>query len=870
MTLRSYFQPSFLLLFIRRWGLFSLALLALGAIVLSIGTAQSLASPSADPTSVTIAGSFQDEVGCPGEWQPACATTHLTYDATDDVWQGSWTIPGSNSAYAYKAALNDSWTENYGRYAVPGGADIPLTVTPTTTVKFYYDHKSHWVTSNKNSVIAVAVGDFQSELGCPGDWQPDCLRSWLQDTEEDGTYVFTTSALPAGNYNAKVAINESWDENYGAGGNPGGADIPFTVPSNNAPMSFSYNASNYILTISTVAPTATPTPVAGSCTNAAIGDNNVYWVGLGHNSFDSFYRNPTGPVATDQGTVTIKFRTCQNDVSSASIRIWDDLTNTQSILPMSPAGNAIDPTLGNVSYWSVNVSIPTTPTILYYVFRTTDGTNTAHYRARFGDVFYGGAGGTWGGLGGWGDATGNQGEAEGNSFQLTVYDPAYSVPAWMQTGIVYQIFPDRFRDGNPANNPAPGRFFYDEHGAILRSTDPDWNTTICDPRSNSSPCPGIYGQNFYGGDLAGITQKINQGYFDNLGVSVLYLNPIFRSPSNHKYDTADYKVIDPDFGTLADFQAMAAAAHDHGIKIMLDGVFNHTASDSKYFDRYSRYDVAGNLTSPNGPGSNDGSGACEATSSTFRNWFYFSDMFTISNPGRDLPTNTLALCAPVNPPNETRYEAWYGYSSLPKLQANSAQVRDLIWSDGLNSVGPYWTQQGADGWRFDVGADVDQGRTNPGNNDYWEGFRAAVRDSNVTGKTDVVMLGEEWGDSSPWLLGNEWDSVMNYRFRSALLSWLFTGCVDGSNGCSSDARGEKFEENDSNNFSSSGPIGYLSPSQLDTRLRTIQEDYPPMAFKAMMNLEGSHDTQRLRFLLKKGNNDDDTAAIQRMKEWWLF
>jgi len=140
-----------------------------------------------------------------------------------------------------------------------------------------------------------------------------------------------------------------------------------------------------------------------------------------------------------------------------------------------------------------------------------------------------------------------------------------------------------------------------------------------------------------------------------------------------------------------------------------------------------------------------------------------------------------------------------------------------------------------------------------------------VRDADVTGKDDALMLGELWGDASGFLLGNEWDSVMNYRFRSTVLGWLFTGC--SGDGCTD---GTLFEDNDSNSGSSSGAISYLSPSLFNARLRSIEEDYPPMAFHAMMNLAGSHDTNRVRFLLKKINNDNDTAALQRMKEWWLF
>src|SRR5512136_3021001 len=169
-----------------------------------------LASHTPPPSSVTIAGSLQSELGCAGDWDPSCAAAHLSYDATDDVWQGTWTVPAG--AYEYKAALNDSWTENYGLHAAPGGANIPLNLGAATSVKFYYDHKSHWITDNQNSVIAVVPGTFQSELGCPGDWDPGCLRSWLEDPDGDGIYTFETTAIPAGNYEAKVASNESWNE----------------------------------------------------------------------------------------------------------------------------------------------------------------------------------------------------------------------------------------------------------------------------------------------------------------------------------------------------------------------------------------------------------------------------------------------------------------------------------------------------------------------------------------------------------------------------------------------------------------------------------------------------------------------------------
>ena len=218
--------------------------LVVGAV---LGLLPASAGSTPDPTSVTVAGDLQSALGCANNWDPACAATHLAYDPTDDVWQGTFSLPAGN--YQYKAALNGSWDENYGLHAIPGGDNIPLGLAAPTSVKFYYDHKTHWITDNHSTPIPVAVGSFQSELGCSGDWQPDCLRSWLEDPDGDGTATFVTTALPAGSYEAKVAVNESWDENYGAGGVPNGDNIRFSVPSDHAKVTFSYDTTSHVLTI---------------------------------------------------------------------------------------------------------------------------------------------------------------------------------------------------------------------------------------------------------------------------------------------------------------------------------------------------------------------------------------------------------------------------------------------------------------------------------------------------------------------------------------------------------------------------------------------------------------------------------------------
>jgi hypothetical protein len=158
---------------------------ALGALTVPlVETARSADTPP--PTSVAVAGSLQSELGCPGDWQPDCAATELTFDAGDGVWQASFELPAGT--WEYKVALNDSWDENYGAGGALNGGDITLSLAAPTTVKFFYDHGTHWVTDNVGSIIATVPGSFQSELGCPGDWQPDCLRSWLQDPDGDGIY----------------------------------------------------------------------------------------------------------------------------------------------------------------------------------------------------------------------------------------------------------------------------------------------------------------------------------------------------------------------------------------------------------------------------------------------------------------------------------------------------------------------------------------------------------------------------------------------------------------------------------------------------------------------------------------------------------
>ncbi|MFZ3070033.1 MAG: alpha-amylase family glycosyl hydrolase, partial [Anaerolineaceae bacterium] len=491
-------------------------------------------------------------------------------------------------------------------------------------------------------------------------------------------------------------------------------------------------------------------------------------------------------------------RAASGDLTAAKVRLWNDRTDTQSMLPMSIAYDD-----GTYEWWQVTVPTSADPTVLWYRFIAIDGTDTDYYEddeAR---------------TGGWGKA---YDESADNSYQLTVYDPAFQTPDWIKNGIVYQVFPDRFRDGDITNDKPAGTFFYDEPGGtVYRSLQTDWNEEICDPRGIDD-CAGTYSKNFYGGDLSGLISKLD--YLQALGVTTIYLNPIFESPSNHGYDTTDYMEINAMFGTEAEFQALVAALETRGMHLILDGVFNHTSSDSIYFDRYGRYAEIG---------------ACESANSPYRAWFYFTDV----------PAGTGECVGSDGTTGGATYESWWGYDSLPKMNSTNPEVRALVWDNEVDpdsTVAGYYMQS-ADGWRLDVGADVDPGTINDPTNDYWEGFRDTVKTVNPQG----YIAGEEWGIANSWLLGGEWDAVMNYQFSSAVLSlW----------------RDEPFEDNDHSSGSSAGILAPLTSEQFDEKIQNLMERYNPEALSAMLNLFGSHDTSRALFMLDHNTdlNDPDIYA----------
>jgi len=586
-----------------------------------------------------------------------------------------------------------------------------------------------------------------------------------------------------------------WMEVWGTGG---GADP--TQDTINDPAE-DWNASDWATT--SVISNSTEYPLPAEPPHASH-DNNIWWGDLGHNSRDTLYRNPGGPV-TNRYPVTLRLRAASGDLTAAQIRLYNDRTNTQTTLNMALV---LDD--GTYEWWEATVPASADPTVYWYRFIAIDGTDTDYYEDDAARTM------------GWGEAFD---ETNDYSYQLTVYDAAFQTPDWIKDAVVYQVFPDRFRDGDPTNNKPAGTFFYGEPGGtVYRSLTTDWNEEICDPRA-AGTCAGTYSKNFYGGDLAGLLEKLD--YLEGLGVNTIYLNPIFESPSNHGYDTTDYLALNPIFGDADDFNALVTEINNRGMHLILDGVFNHVSSDSIYFDRYNQYAEVG---------------ACESNTSPYRSWFYFTPAD---------PVGTGPCVGDDGTPGGSDYESWWGYDSLPKLRANEAPVRELIWdydTDPTTTVAGYWMQS-ADGWRLDVGADVDPGTINDPANDYWEGFRATVHAANPDG----YITGEEWGIANSWLLGGEWDAVMNYQFSSAVLSYW---------------RDETFVDNDHNSGSSAGELAPLTAAQFDERIQNLMERYAPESLEAMLNLFGSHDTSRALFMLDHNADLNDPSVYANPNYDW--
>ena len=337
--------------------------------------------------------------------------------------------------------------------------------------------------------------------------------------------------------------------------------------------------------------------------------------------------------------------------------------------------------------------------------------------------------------------------------------PGFSTPAWAKGAVMYQIFVDRFCNGDPSNDVEDGEYVYIGEPVCKVK---DWNEfpAAMDIRR------------FHGGDLQGVLDKLD--YLEELGVEVIYFNPLFVSPSNHKYDIQDYDYIDPHYGVIIEdggevlsegekdntratkyqkrtgdirnleasnrlFAKLVEEMHTRGMRVILDGVFNHCGSFNKWMDRERIYE----------PQPEYEKGAYVSAQSPYRDFFHFFDEREEAWP------------------YNKNYDGWWGHDTLPKLNyEDSPTLEEYILNIGKKWVSPPYN---ADGWRLDVAADL--GYSNEYNHIFWENFRKAVKSANP----QALILAEHYGDPGEWLQGNEWDSVMNYDAFMEPLTWFLTG-----------------------------------------------------------------------------------------------
>ena len=337
--------------------------------------------------------------------------------------------------------------------------------------------------------------------------------------------------------------------------------------------------------------------------------------------------------------------------------------------------------------------------------------------------------------------------------------PGFSTPDWAKGAVMYQIFTDRFYNGDKSNDVETNEYYYIG----------DYSQRV----TNWDKYPANMGvREFYGGDLQGVMDKLD--YLQDLGIEVVYFNPLFVSPSNHKYDIQDYDYIDPHYGKIVDdggevlpngvtdnsqatkykkrttglknleasnelFIKLVEELHRRGMKVILDGVFNHCGSFNKWMDRERIYEGEEDYEP----------GAYVSADSPYRSYFRFFKE------------------GPENWPYNGNYDGWWGHDTLPKLNyEDSVKLENYILYIGRKWVSPPYN---VDGWRLDVAADL--GRSNEYNHDFWKKFRTAVKDANPS----ALILAEHYGDPSDWLKGDEWDTVMNYDAFMEPITWFLTG-----------------------------------------------------------------------------------------------
>lgn len=791
----------------------------------------------------------------------------------------------NQASYGCKVVFDgDKWYEKHGQENHTFVVD-----NDNTNVVIIYDAKNDEIydsISNTNTVSKLTKLFTERIPFVPGtfpgpNWDP---ASNKMEKLENGNFAYTFEKVPAGHYEYKIAF-ETWDENYGVSGARDGANYGVYVPteqdvtiyysdkSHLSVNSVDYKNADVWVNISAderfklsddeltgvysgkallKAGEYTGVTVTSDETTVFSGDIKLdndkevtffyspYYEICYHDAsgwkadnqkikYDSKnieYKNPFGAVATGEN-VTFSVDTDEN-ITGVSLRI-NQGNNTAVPLELVSENDGI-------KHWSASTSFNEIGECTYFFTLSSGDTLRVYSDDWTGDY----------GTGAVSDLSNFK------PYDLTVYDSSYKTPDWMKNAVIYQIFPDRFADGDSSNNMAQTSSRGDTNYEF-----PEWNAIPENPEQEDILSEDVYkatgafygdrnwSNEMYGGDFKGIVENID--YLKALGVNVIYLNPVFSSISSHRYDATDYGIIDPILGDLGDFEELVKIAEENNMKIVLDGVFNHVSDDSIYFDRYYKFLTADDFDGKmgaypywafvyddmkdNGSTKDEAEtkarayfkGAYDVTDFSYTTWFAVYDSYL--GEGNIFDRNGLRPDRPVY-----GYEGWWGYDSMPVIKStNGSEYQTEDWAKTIigkadangsyednDSIAQYWISKGSNGWRLDVANEV--------SDETWQNFRKSVRAMD----SDAVIIGEIWDDATHYLKGDMYDSVMNYVFRGAVLDF-----AKGGNSSASMAT-----------------------------LERIRERYPKEAFYAMMNLVDSHDTSRVLSFLDGIGDDRNQKDIK--------
>ena len=722
------------------------------------------AENSAD-RSFVVTGTVQTRAGAAKDWDPADKTTEMK-----DIGHGfyAYTVDLPAGPYFYKISVNGSWAENYGLNGNFDGANVQLTLDKPERVTIYYNDITHKISDShsykmlSDEELPVLGGDFAAVEG------DKIMRDMLMDE-----FYQTSLDVKAGTYTAEIKQK-------------GKKTIKQQVTvRQDGKVSFYYDFATKKLIVD---------------------DGSIHRDKVVHDTWDTAYRAPFQPPKVGEA-VKLSLRTQAGEVQKAQL-----IMNKAEITANGGDEYNPDYAAGKPAIYDMKKIATQDGSDIWSTSIVLDENGMYGYTFLLNDMLQ------------YGDDArpGNTGAIVlrgAKPFQLTVSTEDYHTPDWAKEAIAYQIFPDRFYNGDKSNDNAR---------TTARGYQPIQHHSWDELPANHSKTPEKDGDlqdcnDFFGGDLAGITAKLD--YLKELGVTAIYVNPMMSGCSNHRYDTVDYSSIDPLLGNMEDFKKLVAEMDKRGMHLIMDGVFNHVGDDSIYFDRYGKYKWVGayeywsrvyDLMNDKGMG--EAAAKAEAKKQLtaegqvfspyhWENWFEIKNQKTKDEMGE-----------------KYAYHDWQGYSSLVPfsdkdfLDGKSSLSEYLLY--GNNGVITKWFQDGLSSWRLDVAKEIPA--------EFWKNVRQEVKKLKTTKGEEPMLLGEIWQDGTQFLTGDQFDSVMNYKLSFAV--------------------GDLF-------------LNRGDAKAADDELKILQQNYPREALYDLMNIVDSHDTIRAIYKFGGGQESVPQASL---------